>query len=114
MRERLGVESRSRVRLVKGSHIVVPRLWQGDHAYILQLPDRRVVFALPYGDFSLIGTTDVTVARPEEAVISAGEIDYLCAAANAYFVRTTRPEDVVWSYSGCVRSMTTARRGRRT
>ena len=104
MRERLGVESRSRVRLVKGSHIVVPRLWQGDHAYILQLPDRRVVFALPYGEFSLIGTTDVPVTRPEQAVISAGEVDYLCAAANAYFVRAAQPDDVVWSYSG-VRSL---------
>ena len=61
---RLGVDSESRVRLIKGSHIVVPRLWQGDHAYILQnQADGRVVFALPYGDSSLIGTTDIPVER---------------------------------------------------
>jgi len=103
--QRLGIESRSRVRLVKGSHILVPRLWQGDHAYILQQEaDGRIVFALPYGDHSLIGTTDVAVARPEEAVIAPDEIAYLCAAANAYFVAQTAPGDVIWSYSG-VRSL---------
>src|SRR3954470_24832237 len=102
---RLGADSRSRARLVKGSHILVPRLWQGDHAYILQnAADGRVVFALPYGDRSLIGTTDIPVERPEEAVASAEEIAYLCAAANAYFVRQTAPSDVTWSYAG-VRSL---------
>ncbi len=98
---RLGAGSKSGVRLVKGSHIAVPRLWQGDHAYILQQEaDGRVVFALPYGALSLIGTTDVPVARPEEAVIAAEEVAYLCAAANAYFVRQTVPANVAWSYSG--------------
>ncbi len=97
---RLGSASASRTRLVKGSHILVPALWRGDHAYILQQPDGRVVFALPHGEASLIGTTDVPVARPEEAVIAAAEIDYLCAAANAYFVRQTGPEDLIWCYSG--------------
>ena len=100
LRERLGIASRGAVRLVKGSHIVVPPLWEGDHAYILQQPDGRVVFALPYGGLTLVGTTDVPVGRPEEAVISAGEIAYLCDAANAYFERRTEPEDVIWSYSG--------------
>jgi glycerol-3-phosphate dehydrogenase len=91
----------SGVRLVKGSHILVPRLWEGDHAYILQQEeDGRVVFALPYGRCSLIGTTDVPVARPDEAAITPDEIDYLCAAANAYFLRPTRPSDLVWAYSG--------------
>ena len=96
------VDSRSKgaVRLVKGSHIVVPRLWHGDHAYILQQPDGRVVFALPYGEHSLIGTTDIPVERPEDARISDDEISYLCAAVNAYFQQTTVPGDVVWSYSG--------------
>ena len=68
LNRRLETEAESRVRLIKGSHIIVPRLWEGDHAYILQQGDGRVVFALPYGERSLIGTTDVPVASPEEAV----------------------------------------------
>ncbi|WP_336297303.1 glycerol-3-phosphate dehydrogenase [Sphingomonas sp. 7/4-4] len=67
----LSIETRSQVRLVKGSHIVVPRLFEGDHAYILQQPDRRIVFAIPYeGGFTEIGTTDVSVERPEDAICS--------------------------------------------
>ncbi len=105
LKERLGADTKSRARLVKGSHILVPRLWQGDHAYILQNEaDGRVVFALPYGAHSLIGTTDIPVARPEDAVISEEEIAYLCAAANAYFVEQTAPAEVIWSYAG-VRSL---------
>jgi glycerol-3-phosphate dehydrogenase len=98
--QRIGEAGESRVRLVKGSHIAVPRLWEGDHAYILQQADGRVVFALPYGALSLIGTTDFPVAAPEEAVITPAEIDYLCAATNAYFARPIAPRDVTWSYSG--------------
>jgi glycerol-3-phosphate dehydrogenase len=101
LHERLGADTKSAVRLVKGSHILVPRLWQGDHAYILQNEaDGRVVFALPWGEASLIGTTDVPVARPEDAVVTREEVDYLCAAANAYFTRAIAPADVTWSYSG--------------
>src|SRR3954469_14330762 len=101
----LGAGSKSRARLIKGSHILVPRLWEGDHAYILQNEaDGRVVFALPYGESSLVGTTDVAVARPEDAVISPEEVAYLCAAANAYFTRQVAPADVTWSYAG-VRSL---------
>jgi glycerol-3-phosphate dehydrogenase len=100
LEQRLGIDSRCGVRLVKGSHIVVPRLWEGDHAYILQQPDGRFVFALPYGERSLIGTTDVPVARPEDAAVSSEEIDYLCASANRYFSRSTGPDAVVWSYAG--------------
>lgn len=102
--QRLGEQGRSRVRLVKGSHIVVPRLYEGDHAYILQQDDGRVVFALPYGEFNLIGTTDIPVDAPEDARITADEIAYLCDAANAYFIRRTNPEDLIWSYAG-VRSL---------
>jgi glycerol-3-phosphate dehydrogenase len=102
---RLSETSASRVRLIKGSHIVVPRLWEGDHAYILQQPDRRVVFALPFlGEFTLIGTTDIAVSRPDEAVIDAEEIRYLCEAADRYFTKQVVPADVLWSYSG-VRSL---------
>jgi len=100
LNRRLGLEADSEVRLIKGSHILVPRLWEGDHAYILQLADGRVVFALPYGERSLIGTTDVPVARPEDAVVTEEEVAYLCAAANAYFERQIAPADVIWSYSG--------------
>jgi glycerol-3-phosphate dehydrogenase len=88
------------VRLIKGSHIVVPRVYDGDHAYILQQPDGRVVFAFPYGQHNMIGTTDTPVERPDQAEINADEIDYLCAAANRAFVRQTAPTDVIWSFSG--------------
>jgi len=98
---RLAETSASRVRLVKGSHIVVPALWDGDQAYILQQSDGRVVFALPFkGEFTLIGTTDLEVERPEDAVITPDEIRYLCEAADRYFTRQVVPADVVWSYSG--------------
>ncbi len=97
----LGRNSTRGVRLVKGSHIVIPRLYEGDHAYILQNPDRRIVFAIPYENrFTLIGTTDVTVDAPRDAAIDAAEIAYLCEAAGRWFSRAIVPEDVVWSYSG--------------
>lgn len=104
LRQRLRETSESRVRLIKGSHIVVPRLYEGDHAYILQQPDGRVVFALPFGDFSLIGTTDIAVERPDEALIDAEEKRYLCEAADRYFRKQVTPDQIVWSYSG-VRSL---------
>ncbi len=101
LRQNLSEQSAARVRLIKGSHIVVPGLFDGDHAYILQQPDGRVVFAIPYENrFTLIGTTDIPVERPEDAAISAEEIAYLCAAANRYFVTQAAPEAVIWSYSG--------------
>ena len=78
LNERLETEAESRVRLIKGSHIVAPRLYDGEHAFILQQPDGRVVFALPYDEHSLIGTTDIAVAAPKDAVISETEIAYLC------------------------------------
>ena len=98
---RLGVNAAAGVRLVKGSHIVVPRLYEGDHAYILQLPDRRIVFAIPYqGNSTEIGTTDIPVERPEDAVIDASEIAYLCAAVNQHFTRQVTPADVTSTWSG--------------
>ncbi len=96
----LHVASASRVRLVKGSHIVVPRLFDGNHAYILQQPDRRIVFAIPYErDFTEIGTTDVPVERPGDAVCTDEEVAYLCDAVNRYFTRQIGPEDIVWKWS---------------
>ena len=98
---RVGVNAKGGVRLVKGSHIVVPRLYEGDHAYILQQPDRRIVFAIPYLDrFTEIGTTDVPVELPEDAVIGPDEVSYLCDAVNGHFIRQIAPGDMVSSWSG--------------
>lgn len=96
----LGVRTASKLRLVKGSHIVVPRLWDGDHAYILQQPDRRIVFATPWQGAAMIGTTDVPVDRPDAAGIDADEIAYLCAAANRHFRRRIAPADIAATWSG--------------
>ncbi len=100
--ERLGVPTHRRVRLVKGSHIVVPRIHDGTHAYILQNTDRRIVFVLPFEEcFSLIGTTDVPYdGDPAHVAIDDDEVRYLCAAVNRYFRRPVAPGDVVWAYAG--------------
>lgn len=96
-----GANARSGVRLIKGSHIVVPKIFDGDQAYMLQQPDKRIVFAIAYtNDTTLIGTTDVPVEKPEDAKISGDEIDYLCAAVNRYFKRQVGAGDVVRTYSG--------------
>ncbi|UMY17283.1 glycerol-3-phosphate dehydrogenase [Methylobacterium organophilum] len=102
LQETLALASRAHLRLIKGSHIVVPRLYAGDHAYILQQPDRRIVFAIPYErDFTLIGTTDVAHdGAPGPVAIAPEETAYLCACIDRSFARQVRPEDVVWSYSG--------------
>jgi glycerol-3-phosphate dehydrogenase len=96
------VHTRHQVRLVKGSHIVVPRLFAHRFAYIFQNEDRRIVFAIPYEhDFTLLGTTDVDYAGDPAAVhIDGDEVAYLCTLANRYFRQPIAPADVVWSYSG--------------
>lgn len=90
------------VRLVKGSHIVIPRLYEGDHSYMLQQPDRRIVFAIPFQEkYTLIGTTEENfTSDPAAAAISEDEIGYLCAAANRSFKKQIAPQDIVWTYSG--------------
>ena len=90
------------VKLVKGSHIVVPRLYEGEQAYTLQNSDGRVVFAIPYQHrFTLIGTTDIPYeADPAHAQASGEEVDYLCRTVSDYFETAVTPADVVWSYSG--------------
>ena len=91
------------LRLVKGSHIVVPRLFEHDHAYIFQNPDKRIIFAIPYQDeFTLIGTTDIELNGddPGAARIAEEEIAYLCMQASRYFEKPVKPADVVWTYSG--------------
>jgi glycerol-3-phosphate dehydrogenase len=97
-----GEAVKGRVRLVKGSHIVVPKVHSQGHAWILQNPDKRVVFVIPYeGQFSLIGTTDVPVEDVESArSISDAETDYLLEAANRYLAKPISRADVVWSYAG--------------
>lgn len=94
--------SSDNVRLVKGSHIIVPRLYAGDHAYILQNDDRRVVFMIPYLDsLTLIGTTDVPVAGVEEVPqASEEEIAYLCRAVSRYLAQPLVPAQVIASYAG--------------
>ncbi len=93
---------RKALRLVKGSHIVVRKLFEHDHAYIFQNPDKRIIFAIPYeGEFTLIGTTDVEHRDAiGDAHIDASEIAYLCEQASRYFERPVLASDVVWSYSG--------------
>ncbi|MGB7480022.1 MAG: glycerol-3-phosphate dehydrogenase [Burkholderiaceae bacterium] len=90
------------LRLIKGSHIVVPRLFEHPYAYIFQHPDGRIVFAIPYQhDFTLLGTTDLEYHGDLDRVaISADEVDYICQLANHYFRKRIAPVDVVWSYSG--------------
>ena len=98
----LGQASQDRVRLVKGSHIMLPRLYDGEHAFILQNDDRRVVFMIPYGGLhTLVGTTDVPQDNEDELPRATDEeVTYLCRAVNRYLKKAARPEDVVWRYAG--------------
>lgn len=102
VRRAAGLPAADRVRLVKGSHIVVPRIFEGEQAYLLQNPDRRVVFAIPYEEqFTLIGTTDIAYEGALHDVrVSAAEIEYLCESVSRYFKRTVTAAEVVWRYAG--------------
>ncbi len=102
LNDRLHQPSRDNVKLVKGSHIVVPQLYEGGHAFILQNDDRRVVFMIPYeAKYTLVGTTDVTLdGDPSAPRASAEEIAYLCRAVNRYLAQPVSSADVVWSYAG--------------
>jgi glycerol-3-phosphate dehydrogenase len=95
-------QKQAHLRLIKGSHIVVKRLFEHDQAYIFQHPDGRIVFALPYeSKFTLIGTTDLEFTGDLDQVsISAQEIEYLCELSNQYFAQSIIPSDVLWSYAG--------------
>ena len=98
----ISLNSEARIRLVRGSHIVVKRLYQHDRAYIFQNADGRIIFSIPYeDDFTLIGTTDRDhEGAPKDAVCTDEEITYLCASASEYFKEPISPEQVVWTYSG--------------
>ena len=97
-----GRHERHNVRLVQGSHIVVPKMFEHDRCYIFQNADGRIIFAIPYeNDFTLIGTTDRDYTGDLQDIrISDEETDYLCAAASEYFKQPVRRETIVWSYSG--------------
>lgn len=97
-----GLNSTHDVRLVKGSHIIVPKFWDGEQAYLVQNTDKRVIFINPYeNDLALIGTTDIPYdGRAEDVTADESEIDYLIAAVNRYFKSELKKSDVVHSYSG--------------
>ncbi len=96
------VNRKMRILLVKGSHIAVPRIHDGDYALILQNDDGRVVFIIPFeGEYSVIGTTDVPIGDdPEGVKISDEEIDYLCRAVNRYLADPISPDQIKWTYAG--------------
>lgn len=97
-----GTNSKRGVRLVKGSHIVTPKFWEGPQAYLVQNTDKRVIFINPYeGDKALIGTTDIAYdGAPEAVTVDQSEVDYLLAAVNRYFRQELTQKDVVQSFSG--------------
>ena len=100
--DRASLKSANGMRLVRGSHIVVRRLFDHEFAYFFQLPDGRIFFAIPYErDFTLIGTTDRDhESATDQIEASEEEVRYLCAGANQYFRKQIDPQDVVWTYSG--------------
>ncbi|MCP3671482.1 MAG: glycerol-3-phosphate dehydrogenase [Gammaproteobacteria bacterium] len=90
------------VRFVKGSHVVVPRLFDHPYPYIFQNADGRVLFAIPFEhEFTLLGTTDIEVSDiPKQASITPEETAYICEAVSEYFEKPIATDDVIWSYSG--------------
>jgi glycerol-3-phosphate dehydrogenase len=99
--EAVGQNDVHNVRLVQGSHIVVPRKFEDARAYFFQNRDGRIIFAIPYeDDFTLIGTTDHDyTGDPRDVAISDAEIAYLCDAASEYFAKPVRRDEIVWTYS---------------
>lgn len=104
--DKLNFDVKGNARLVTGSHIVVPKIYDGDQCYLFQNEDGRVVFAIPYeNEFTMIGTTDkMFEGDPAGVKISAEEIEYLCEVSNQYFNQQIKPDDVKWSFAG-VRSL---------
>lgn len=97
----LGIPTRFKISLVKGSHIVVHRLYEGEHAYLLQNQDNRVVFLIPYHGYTLIGTTDVAFdGSPNEVNISSAEVNYLFDLVNSYLKSSLKKKDIINSWSG--------------
>lgn len=104
--DKLKFNVKGSTRLVTGSHIIVPKIYDGDQCYLFQNEDGRVVFAIPYeNDFTMIGTTDKAFeGDPALVKISAEEVEYLCEVSNQYFTNQIEPNDVKWSFAG-VRSL---------
>lgn len=98
----LSTPATPKLKLVQGSHIIVPKLYDGNQAYLIQCPDKRVVFVWPYeDDFSLIGTTETVVHdNSDHLQITDAEVDYLCGVVNREFEKQISRQDIVWSYSG--------------
>jgi len=96
------MESPYGIRLIQGSHLIVPKLYEGEHAHILQNEDQRIVFTIPYlNQFTLIGTTDREyTGDPAKVTITEGETDYLLKVVNAHFKKQLSREDILHSYSG--------------
>ncbi len=89
------------VRLVKGSHILLPRQYEGKHAYVLQQPDKRIVFVAPYMGYTLVGTTEEDyTGDPRDARPSDAETEYLCASVNRVFAKSITPSHVLFNFSG--------------
>ncbi len=102
LNDNLAQPTRDAVRLVKGSHIVLPRLYEGEHAFILQNDDRRVVFMIPFEDrFTLVGTTELDYdGDPATPAASEAEAEYLCRVLGRYLARPPAPSEVLWRYAG--------------
>ena len=100
--DKLHLKTRHHVELVKGSHIVFPKLYEGNHAYLLQNDDKRVIFVIPYhNDFTMVGTTDVEYqGDPTQVTVSPEEREYLCTVVNRYFKRALTPSEIVNEWSG--------------
>ncbi len=97
-----GSNSTRNVRLVKGSHIIVPKFWKGENAYLVQNHDKRVIFINPYErDKALIGTTDIAYeGRAEDVTADESEVQYLIDAVNRYFKEQLTRDDVLTTFSG--------------
>ncbi|SEN14183.1 glycerol-3-phosphate dehydrogenase [Pseudomonas sp. ok272] len=102
IRDDLKMQSPYGIRLIQGSHLIVPKLYEGDHAHILQNEDQRIVFTIPYlNHFTLIGTTDREyTGDPAKVAITEGETDYLINVVNAHFKKQISRDDILHTYSG--------------
>ncbi|MDR3501856.1 MAG: glycerol-3-phosphate dehydrogenase [Legionella sp.] len=95
------IPDQQKISLVKGSHILVPKLYEGEHAYFLQHEDKRVIFVIPYHGYSMIGTTDVPLNEPLDQIhISDEEINYLIKLVNTHFKTKISKNDIVYTWSG--------------
>jgi glycerol-3-phosphate dehydrogenase len=102
----LGVTDKPEMTLVKGSHILLPVLYPGEHAYILQHPDQRIIFCIPYHGYTLVGTTDEPYQGDLTQIqMTAQEADYLCDILQLYFKTPICPQDIIHHYSG-IRTLT--------